>query len=71
VAVTGRVDPGDLRRTARGALDELEEMQPTIILDAKDGSGHDVSAVGIATRATRLVSGQLLRVAIERRSVPA
>ena len=28
-------------------LDELEGAQPTIIFDAKDGSGHDISAVGV------------------------
>jgi hypothetical protein len=28
-------------------LDELEGAQPTIIFDARDGSGHDLSAVAV------------------------
>ena len=46
-------------------LDELESAQPTIIFDAKDGAGHDLSAVTVTLDGRPLVSkldGSAVRV---------
>ena len=39
--------PGIVRADCSQRLDELEAAQPTIVFDAKDGSGHDLSAVRV------------------------
>ncbi len=40
--------PAMVRDDCSKRLDELEKAQPTIIFDAKDGAGHDLSAVKVA-----------------------
>jgi hypothetical protein len=39
--------PAVIRDDCTRRLDELEKAQPTIVFDAKDASGHDVSAVKV------------------------
>ena len=56
--------PGIVRTDCAKRLDELESAQPTIVLEVKDGSGHDVAAV------TVLVDGQPLVARLDGTALP-